>query len=183
MLNERWINKIFAKFEGRFGSLFHDRWKGCDLLNVKNTWADELAPFADQPERISYALSSIADSTRIPTLPEFIAACRRAPAKEAPKLPFHPTSNNIERQEELLRKAAEKLKPHQRSGIDTHWATHPVGILQLKSIFDAAKRDKRFRVCIDEMVRDGVCTVVGKLLKYWNGSEFVEVIARQVPAS
>ncbi len=176
MLNETWINRIFARLEGRYGSLFHDRWKGCDLQNVKNTWAEELAPFADQPERIRYALNSLDDSPFPPTLPEFIAACRRAPAKEAPKLTCHPTTKNIERIDELLRKTTEKLKSQKSGDCNTLWATHPRSIQHLKFIFDAAKKNKQYQACIDEMVRNCICTVDGKLLKYWNSSEFVEVI-------
>lgn len=92
MLPENWIKKIFTTFEGRYGTLFKDRWKGCNLDNVMQTWREELAGFADQPERIGHALKSLADEKFPPTLPEFIAACRRAPGKEAAALPYKPTA-------------------------------------------------------------------------------------------
>lgn len=78
-LPDSWIERIFLKLEGRYGSLFLDRWRGCDMANVKATWAEELAGFKDRPEAIAYALRSLADERFPPTLPEFLAACRRAP--------------------------------------------------------------------------------------------------------
>lgn len=96
-LPESWIAKIFAKFEARYGSLFLDRWRDCNMANVMETWAEELAGFADQPERIAYALKSLADERFPPTLPEFIAACRRAPAKSSgPALVHRLTPEQIE---------------------------------------------------------------------------------------
>ena len=42
-LPDAWISKIFSKFEARYGSLFIDRWRDCDMANVRETWAEELA--------------------------------------------------------------------------------------------------------------------------------------------
>jgi hypothetical protein len=55
--------------------------------------------------------------------------------------------------------------------IDEHWATHPRSVLHLKFIFEAAKKDRRFQLCVDRMVSQGVCTADGRLLlAYRNGA-------------
>lgn len=172
-LPETWVKKIFSKFEGRYGSLFLDRWRGCDMANVMATWAEELAGFEDQPERIAYALRSLADQQFPPTLPEFIAACRRAPTKAAgPALTHQPTPEERQRSRESAEAVSRALKAKSSDGIDTHWATHPRGEMHLKFIFDAAKKDQRFRPCIAEMVKDGICTEDGHLLKHYRDRQF-----------
>lgn len=102
VLPDSWVSKIFARLEGRYGSLFLDRWRGCDMENVRATWAEELGGFRDQPERIAYALKSLADQPFPPTLPEFIAACRRAPANQPLALPHKLTPEQIEENKRRL---------------------------------------------------------------------------------
>ena len=171
---ESWVAKIFAKFEARYGSLFLDRWRGCDMDNVIGVWAEELAGFAERPEAISYALRSLAISKFPPTLPEFIEACRRAPEKEVPALPYHPTAEDIERSRGMARSLGEAVSMNKvRDGIDEHWATHPRSQMHLKFIFQAAERDQRFRRCIAQMVEDGICTAEGKLLRAYRDQQFV----------
>lgn len=156
--------------------MFLDRWRGCDMANVRETWAEELAGFADQPERIGYALRSLADQQFPPTLPEFVAACRRAPAKDSgPALPYKPTVEDVIRQREMAHAAAQALKPKVSDGIDKHWATHPRSEAQIRAIFDASKRDSRFLPCIAEMVEKGICSAEGVLLKAYKNGSFVAV--------
>ena len=102
MLPENWIDRIFMKMQGRYGSLFIDRWKGCDMANVKTTWADELGGFKDRPEAIGYALQTLADNQFPPTLPEFLAACRRAPKKEVPMLGHKFSEEELQRNRERI---------------------------------------------------------------------------------
>lgn len=113
-LPDHWVSAIFKRMEGRYGSLFLDRWRGCDMQNVRDTWADELGGFHDKPEAIAYALGALGDSKFPPTLPEFIEACRRAPAKEVPMLPHKLTPEDIERNKERLSKLTAMLTKHQR---------------------------------------------------------------------
>jgi len=178
-LPDNWISKIFSKFEARYGSLFIDRWRDCDMENVRETWAEELAGFRDQPERIAYALRALGDQPFPPTLPEFIAACRRAPATQSGlALPHKPTADEIERNREMAEKVAASVKAKPSDGIDTHWATHPRGSMHLKLIFDAAKRDQRFEPCIAEMVEKGICTDDGHLLKVYRDRQWQPVQRR-----
>lgn len=172
MLPESWIEKIFTRMQGRYGSLFMDRWKGCDLAGVKATWAEELGGFADKPECIKYALQSLADEKFPPTLPEFLAACRRAPVKQAPALPHKLTAEDHERAKAAVANAAAALKPKFSDGIDQHWATHPRSEMHLRFIFDSASRDTRFQPCIEQMVAKGICTAEGRLLKTYRDGAF-----------
>lgn len=174
MLPDAWISKIFAKLEGRYGSLFIDRWRGCDMANVRETWAEELGPFRDKPDCIAYALKSLAAQQFPPTLPEFLAACRRAPEKEVPALPYKPTAEDHERARIAAEKAAQVVKKIS-DGIDKHWATHPRSHLQLKAIFEAAANDSRFRPCIEQMVKNGICSADGHLLKQYRDGQWFQV--------
>lgn len=175
-LPESWIAKIFAKFEARYGSLFLDRWRDCNMSNVMQTWAEELSGFADQPERISYALQSLADERFPPTLPEFIAACRKAPAKPSgPALAYKPTPEDEERSRQAAEQASRVVKRRASDGIDTFWATHPKTHAQLKLVFEAAAKDQRFSPCVAEMVADGICTEDGHLLKLYRDGQWYPV--------
>ena len=176
MLPEPWVKKIFSTFEGRYGTLFKDRWKGCDLDNVMQTWREELSGFADQPERIGYALKSIADQQFPPTLPEFIAACRAAPKKEVPALQHKTTAEEIERAKELAHKAAASVKPKEFDGL--LWAKKPKSQKAMDMISDAKKHAGRFpalSAVFDQLVVDGVCNEAGKLLNRWDGLGWVRV--------
>lgn len=170
-LPDGWISRIFSKLEGRYGSLFIDRWRDCDMANVRETWAEELAGFRDKPEAIAYALRALSDQPFPPTLPEFLAACRRAPAKDAPALlPHKPTPEQRQHQHELAKRLGDVMGAKKiADGIDEHWATHPRSQHHLRFIFDAAANDKRFGKCIDQMVADGICTADGKLLRSYSG--------------
>lgn len=173
-LPESWISKIFAKFEARYGSLFIDRWKDCNMANVRDTWAEELANFEDKPECIGYALKVLATSKFPPTLPEFLEACRQAPRKEAPALRYAPTAEDEERARQAAASAAKAIKKIS-DGIDKHWATHPRGHRHLKLIFEAAANDSRFGACIDQMVKDGICSADGHLLKQYRDGQWFQV--------
>ena len=177
-LPESWIEKIFAKFEARYGSLFLDRWRGCNMENVRDTWAEELANFEDKPECIGHALRSLATSKFPPTLPEFLESCRQAPRKEAPSLRYVPTAEDEERARQAAASAAKVIKKINADGIDTHWATHPRSVMQLKFIFEAAERDQRFRPCIAQMVEQGICTDDGHLLKAYRDGQWWPVVRR-----
>lgn len=175
---DSWIEKIFSKFEGRYGSLFLDRWRGCDMANVRATWAEELANFADKPECIGHALRTLGTQKYPPTLPEFLEACRQAPRKEAPALRHVPTAEDHDRARVAAEKAANAIKKINGDGIDEHWATHPRSVMQLKFIFDAAARDPRYQRCIEQMVAQGVCTDDGHLLKAYRDGQWWPAVRR-----
>lgn len=96
VLPDAWIEKIFQRLHGLYGSLWLDRYRigqsdaqGRDLgvENAKATWSCELAGFAECPEAIGWALKQLSSIPFPPTLPEFLALCRQAPRPAAPALP------------------------------------------------------------------------------------------------
>jgi hypothetical protein len=96
-----WIDKIFGHMGAYYGSLFADRWKDCDIAEVKRVWAESLANFSDNPECFKASLRSMIDECQFPpTLPEFVALCRkhyvRPPMQQAalPNLGHQPLSRD-----------------------------------------------------------------------------------------
>lgn len=183
------VAKIFQAMQGNYGSRFlnqwktgqtiqqgHDQGKDVGLVNAMAFWGDKLAGFADQPERIAYALNILPEDP--PSLPLFVKMCNSAPAKEAPKLRYVPTAEDEERARNAAASAAKVLKKISNDGIDMHWATHPQTVAHLKMIFDAADRDQRFAPCIAQMVEQGICTADGHLLKAYRDGQWSPAIRR-----
>lgn len=145
-------------------------------MNAMAFWGDKLAGFADQPERIDYALKTLPEEP--PSLPQFVKMCNSAPAKEVPALRYVPTAEDEERAREAAAQAAKAIKKISGDGIDVHWATHPRSVAQLRAIFEAASHDKRFAPCIAEMVEKGICTDDGHLLKTYRDGQWWPVVRR-----
>jgi hypothetical protein len=79
VLPDSWVEKIFSKMSSLYGTLFSDRWRDCDLNDVKAAWAEELAGFSDNPECYGLALKAMVEECKFPpTLPEFFALCRKS---------------------------------------------------------------------------------------------------------
>jgi hypothetical protein len=166
-LPDDWVSRVFLRLEGRYGSLFLDRWKGCDLANVKATWAEELAGFADKPECIGYALQSLADQQFPPTLPEFLAACRRAPvAVKQPALPFKADS---EKAVAATRRLMQHLQGNGQEVDSLHWARCPKSQIALDYVIDGAKKSGALAEVLADLKAAGVCSDNGKLLKRYKG--------------
>lgn len=163
MLPDAWISKIFAKFEGRYGALFLDRWRGCDMANIRETWAEELAGFHDQPERIAYALKALADQQFPPTLPEFIAACRRAPGAEPQALPHYPSEAERARAQAAAAEVAHIARGNGRDHLA--WAMNPQSQCACSAVFEGAGKDLRLRGIRDTLIRTGVASESGQLLR------------------
>lgn len=79
-----WVERIFAKLTLAYGRDFLGRWEGVDLADVKTDWAHELDGFERFPEAIAYALANL--PPRAPSVIEFRAIARRAPAPDVPRL-------------------------------------------------------------------------------------------------
>jgi len=175
VLPDAWVERIFSRLEGRYGAMFHDRWKGCDLANVRATWAEELAPFAARPEAIGYALKVLAASKFPPTLPEFLDACRNAPEPYRPALP-PPSPVENQRAMVMINRAATVITRNVGEDFQRQWATHPRSIAHLRMILDGARRDPRLQSCVEEMLERGVCTADGKLLKVWQHGQWQPIL-------
>ena len=173
VLPDAWIEKIFQRFEDFFGAKWAAQYGSFPRDRVKRTWAEELAGFSDKPEAIARALKNLGPFP--PTLPEFKALLResaRSIGEKTPALTHQPTPEERQRSRESAEAVSRTLKAKSSDGIDAHWATHPRGEMHLKFIFDAAKKDQRFRPCIAEMVKDGICTEDGHLLKHYRDRQF-----------
>lgn len=169
MLPDAWVSKIFSKLEGRYGSLFHDRWKGCDLANVKDTWAEELAPYADRPEAIGHALKVLSGSKFPPTLPEFLEACRNAPAPYQAALPYVPTADDRERFKAMAGAAAKAITGKADDYDPLLWARRPKSQKAMDMVIDGAKRSAKLESILAELAASGVVAESGKLLKRYKG--------------
>lgn len=175
-LPELWIEKLFQKFEDFYGAKWAAQYGDFPRDRVKRTWAEDLAGFADMPGSIAGAIAAQKSSPFPPTLPEFLGLCRdsakRMAGSSAPALTHNPTAEDLERASKAAASAMAALRPKISDGIDKHWATHPRSAAHLFLIFDAAKRDARFKTCIEQMVGDGICTADGRLLKTYRAGEF-----------
>lgn len=111
VLPESWIEKIFGYMGDYYGSLFSDRWKDCNIANVKRTWAESLASFTDHPECFRLALKSMIDECRMPpTLPEFVALCRKHYVRPKPQQVALPDLPPIYASKEEARRRLAELK-------------------------------------------------------------------------
>lgn len=80
-----WIDRIFDKLTLTYGQTFLRRWSDIDMNAVKSDWAHELAGFAQHPRAIAWALQNLPPDTP-PTVLQFRALARKAPAPDVPRL-------------------------------------------------------------------------------------------------
>ena len=178
MLPDSWVEKLFQKFEDFYGAKWAAQYGDFPRDRVKRTWAEELGGFSG--DSIAKALDAQKSTKFPPTLPEFIELCResarRVGTATAPALIHKPTTEELDHQRVMAKRLGDSIgagKIH--DGIDTHWATHPRSPAHLAFIFDAARRDQRFKPCIEQMVRDSICTGEGMLLMAYRDGQFVRV--------
>lgn len=178
--NERGIDRLFGEMASLYGAKFADLWAGTDIERVKEKWVEKLKGFADHPGVIQRAMDALDDRPFPPTLPEFLTLCRNAARRigdDVRAIPYKMTGEDHDRVKATAEAAISGMKAKNRDGIDHHWATHPRSHMHLKFIFDAAKNDQRFRVCVSEMVRDEVCSDGGSLLKVYRDGVFCRASA------
>ena len=168
---ERIVIRLQGTYGQQFAGKFSRKENGVDVgvEMFKESLAIELAGFDSDLNSIGYAMANL-PADHVPNAIQLREICRRAPKKEVPALTHTPTAADMERAREMSHKVAADLKPKVSDGIDRHWATHPRSAMHLRFIFDAAKKDSRFRPCVAEMVEKGTCTEEGKLLKRYSGT-------------
>lgn len=85
---QKWIERLFSRMSAFYGARFTDLWRGAELGEVKLQWALELHKIS--APQIKAGLDNLAQISRPPTLPEFIAHCKQcrieAVASTAPQL-------------------------------------------------------------------------------------------------
>lgn len=132
-LPDSWVERIFDRMQGLYGSLWLDRWRSGEtieqngvrfdrgLLLAKATWGEELAGFADQPERISRALEGCRHCRFPPTLPEFLDLCRQQHSEPLKALPAPEIPADVRRARSAeLNQAAKKIATKKSDGRE--WA-------------------------------------------------------------
>jgi len=108
-LPREWVDRLFAVMSCTYGRKFADMWAGQDAEMVKAVWAEKLGGFRDRPESIKYAIGCLEGREWPPTLPEFLADCRRAPKPAVAALEYKPSDEDMARNRERARKMAEAL--------------------------------------------------------------------------
>lgn len=103
-----WVDRIFDKLTLTYGQAFLRRWQDIDMGAVKSDWAHELAGFAQHPRAIAWALDNL-NPEKPPTVLEFRAMARKAPAETVPRIEHSPAGR--ERIEAELKRLAPALKP------------------------------------------------------------------------
>ena len=179
MLHDSWIEKLFQKFEDFYGAKWAAQYGDFPRQRVKQTWAEELAGFADMGGAIAQALSAQKESPFPPTLPEFLKLCRdaarRMGASGAPALEHRQTIEERERAAELSKRAVASVKAPSYDGL--LWAKKPKSQLAMNMVADAKKHSNRFPALakvFDQLVIDGVCDELGKLISRWDGLAWVK---------
>lgn len=71
---EAWIDSLFTRMIGMYGSKFADLWRGTDLQSVRRIWGTELATLSRA--ELKLGAESLRNRPFPPTLPEFVALCR-----------------------------------------------------------------------------------------------------------
>lgn len=114
-----WVDRIFDRMQGYYGSIWVDRWRtgeidnsgrDCGLINAKVTWCLELGGFCDEPERIQRAIESCRSRNLPPTLPEFLDLCRQAQPNPVASIPAPKVTPEIATQRaNAIRESAENL--------------------------------------------------------------------------
>jgi hypothetical protein len=108
-LHPAWLEKIFSTMLAHYGSRFADMWRDADIAMVKAVWAEKLGGFTDKPECLKYGLDCLDGREWPPSLPEFLADCRRAPRPFVASIEHKLTPEEIDRNRERARKAIEEL--------------------------------------------------------------------------
>lgn len=81
-----WIDSLFARMSVRYGAAWSRMYEGLDVSVVKADWARELAPYANDPDPIKYALDNLPTDWP-PNVAQFKAICLNRPAEPFKALP------------------------------------------------------------------------------------------------
>ena len=74
-MRSEWIERIFARLSGIYGSEFTYKWADVDNDSLKAEWADALGGF--HADDIAAALQACRAQPKAPNLPEFASMCRQ----------------------------------------------------------------------------------------------------------
>ena len=120
------VDRLFSRLTMTYGPAFTRTFEGLELNEVKSLWAHELAFYCTQDRMIdvAWALENLPE--RAPNIIEFRNLCRKAPARELPKLP-EPKADLERLRKELARLGEIKVKAMQTNFDNKDWARRILG--------------------------------------------------------
>lgn len=163
------IDKLFLRLESAYGSRWMNMWGNASLADVKSLWAEKLGGFHDNLSAIGYALDALDEHPFPPTLPEFLALCRKAPRPERVALPA--PAPNLEKVAEF----AGNAKAATQSKTDPHsWAKRPKSAIAFHGLLNlVAQGDSQFEEILQSLREAG--HVVGNALVHrWENGQWVK---------
>lgn len=157
-LPAQWTDRIFDKLTMTYGQAFLRRWQDIDINAVKSDWAHELAGFAQHPRSIAWALQNL-PADKPPTVLEFRAIARKAPAEDVPRI--EPSPAGLERIASEIARLTPTKEALKRGRVDHKaWAKaiiknaangiHSKSSLPLKMAHAAMAEKVRYTPVVDE---------------------------------
>ena len=174
-LRRDWVERIFLRLQGVYGSQFTGKYLTGELVNGRDVgyenamhvWGDELRGFADDGNAIGYALNNL-DSKFPPNVREFIEICRRAPRKELPALPA-PEANPAKAAE--FSSSAKKVTSLSKDPIA--WARRPKSQFAFNALMSLVNEgDSQFEEILHDLTKAGH-VIAGSLINRWDGMSWV----------
>jgi hypothetical protein len=137
-LSDGWIDRIFSRMQGMYGSRWLDMWRDGQTVTTggrtfdhgvalaKSMWAEELSGLQGAPERIRKALECCKSMPHPPTLPEFLALCRQQHAEfRALPAPSGPPEGVCRDRAQKLGEIVRQVARNHASVGSTHWMDSP----------------------------------------------------------
>jgi hypothetical protein len=162
------IERLFNRMTCFYGSKFLDLWKNADMDRVMATWADALGEYRGKPHCLQAALEQMKLRPFPPTLPEFLADCRSGERQfpEFKPLPPPPTPEMRERVKQGMAEFDAFMSAKTAGQPDPlAWAKRPKSQAAVRLLRDGAKRSRRLAVILNNLIRDGVVSENGRLLR------------------
>jgi len=141
---QRWVDDLFARMSGMYGSKFADLWRGVDLSVVRKMWGQELAKLTK--DELKFGVHALMGRPFPPTLPEFVSLC---------KPPLNYDAALYEATQQLRLRAEGK---DQWSNPAFYWAAIKIGEFDMLNTGHAVLI-KRFSVALDDVLRGDVAPV------------------------
>lgn len=146
---QRWVDDLFARMSGMYGSKFADLWRGVDLTVVRKMWGQELAKLSK--DELKFGVQTLMSRPFPPTLPEFVSLC---------KPPVNYDAALYEATQQLRLRAEGK---DQWSNPAFYWAAIKIGEFDMLNTGHAALI-KRFSAALDEVLRGDVAPVPARAI-------------------
>lgn len=146
---QRWVDDLFARMSGMYGSKFADLWRGVDLTVVRKMWGQELAKLSK--DELKFGVQTLMSRPFPPTLPEFVSLCK-------PSINYDAALYEATQQ---LRLRAEGKD--QWSNPAFYWAAIKIGEFDMLNTGHAALI-KRFSAALDEVLRGDVAPVPARAI-------------------